>query len=132
MTYVFDHIHLVVRDVDAMVSFFVDLFDAEIIGRRDDFKGAAAVVVGLAGIRLFVQGVRPGWQGTASAPLGALGVNHFGLTVADVPAAAEALKKRGAILHTEPYRGGFAGRYICYVQAPEEVVVEISGPFRGL
>ena len=61
MTFKFDHVHLVCEDVEGMMAFFERIFEAKRIGLVPDFKGSASGILELAGIRIFVRGMRPDW-----------------------------------------------------------------------
>ena len=131
MGFKIDHVHLVCEDVEGMMSFFERVFEAKRIGYLPDFKGSASGALELENIRIFVRGLRPDWIPDCVAPGRVQGLDHFGLTVDDVVATAEPLRERGAEISVEPHPGGFGGRYICYVKGPENIDVEISGPWAG-
>lgn len=131
MDFKFDHVHLVCRDVDGMVEFFERIFDAERISYNPDFKGAASAVIRLGDMRIFVRGVRPEKPPEAVAPDSVQGLDHFGIGVPDVEKAAEWLKARGAEFSVEPYPGGMGGRMISYIRGPENIDIEIVGPYVG-
>ena len=132
MTFKFDHVHLVCEDVEGMMAFFERIFEAKQIGFVPDFKGSASGILELGGIRIFVRGMRPDWIPDCVAPARVQGLDHFGLTADDVIETAKTLKARGADISVEPHPGGFGGRYICYVKGPENIDIEISGPWVGI
>ena len=132
MEFKFDHIHLVCEDVEGMMTFFERIFEAKRIGFVPDFKGSASGILELGDMRIFVRGLRADWVPDAVAPARVQGLDHFGLTAVDVVATAEALRSRGAEISVEPHQGGFGGRYICYVKGPENIDIEISGPWVGM
>jgi len=131
MDFKFDHVHLLCRDVDAMVDFFARIFGAERISYNSDFKGSASAVVRLGNMRIFVRGLRPGEKPDAVAPSMVQGLDHFGVGVDDVEKAAEWLKARGAVFSVEPRPSGMGGRMISYVRGPENIDIEIVGPYVG-
>ena len=131
MQFKFDHVHLVCRDVDAMVSFFERIFGAERISYNPDFKGSPSAVVRLGDMRVFVRGIRPGETPEAVAPDSVQGLDHFGIGVDDVEEAAKWLKARGAQFSVEPRSSGMGGRMISYVRGPENIDIEIVGPYVG-
>lgn len=131
MDFKFDHVHLVCRDVDAMVRFFERIFAAERISYNPDFKGSASAVVRLGDMRVFVRGIRPGETPEAVAPESVQGLDHFGIGVHDVEEAARWLKARGAQFSVEPRPSGMGGRMISYVRGPENIDIEIVGPYLG-
>ena len=131
MDFEFDHVHMVCRDVDAMVDFFERIFGAERISYNPDFKGAPSAVVRLGSMRVLVRGLRPGEAPDAVAPVRVQGLDHFGISVDDVEKAAEWLRARGAEFTVEPTRGGMGGRMISFVRGPENIDIEIVGPYVG-
>lgn len=131
MQFKFDHVHLVCRDVDAMVSFFERIFGAERISYNPDFKGSPSAVVRLGDMRVFIRGIRPGETPEAVAPDSVQGLDHFGICVEDVEEAAKWLKARGAQFSVEPRSSGMGGRMISYVRGPENIDIEIVGPYVG-
>ncbi len=132
MDFAFDHVHLVCKDVDGMVAFFKKIFDADRASYSADFKGAPAAVVKLGDMHVFIRGLRPGETPDAVAPTRVQGLDHFGVRVDDVEKAAEWLKARGAEFSVLPTRGGMGGRFIAFVKGPENIDIEIVGPYVGL
>ena len=131
MDFKFDHVHFVCRDVDAMVDFFERIFDAKRISYNPDFNGAASAVILLGSMRIFVRGIRADETPDAVAPDRVQGLDHFGIGVDDVEEAAKWLKARGAVFSVEPVRRGMGGRMISYIRAPENIDIEIVGPYIG-
>lgn len=129
MDFDFDHVHLISTDVDAMVDYFERVFGAKRLSYNPDFKGAPSAVVGLGTMRVLVRGLRPGEAPDAVAPDRVQGLDHFGVVVEDVEKAAAWLKDRGAEFSVEPTAGGVNGRMIAFVRGPENIEIEIVGPF---
>lgn len=129
MDFDFDHVHLISTDVDAMVDYFERVFGAKRLSYNPDFKGAPSAVVGLGTMRVLVRGLRPGEAPDAVAPHRVQGLDHFGVVVEDVEKAAAWLKDRGAEFSVEPTAGGVNGRMIAFVRGPENIEIEIVGPF---
>jgi catechol 2,3-dioxygenase-like lactoylglutathione lyase family enzyme len=124
-------VHLFCRDVDGMVDFFERIFGAERISYNPDFKGSASAVIRLGDMRIFVRGLRPGETPAAIAPDSVQGLDHFGIGVDDVEEAAKWLKARGAVYSVEPRPTGMGGRMISYIRGPENIDIEIVGPYVG-
>jgi catechol 2,3-dioxygenase-like lactoylglutathione lyase family enzyme len=131
MEFSFDHVHLVCRDVDGMASFFNRIFDAERISYNQDFNGSASAVLRLGSMRIFVRGIRADENPDAVAPDTVQGLDHFGVGVDDVYEAAKWLKARGAEFSVEPAPRGMGGRIISYIRGPENIDIEIVGPYVG-
>ena len=131
MEFKFDHVHLVCKDVNGMVDFFERVFDAKRISYSADFKGSPSAVIKLGDMRIFVRGLRPGEKPDAVAPNSVQGLDHFGIGVPDVEEAAKWLKARGAVYSVEPRPSGMGGRMISYIRGPENIDIEIVGPYVG-
>jgi len=131
MDFDFDHVHLVCQDLDAMVDFFDRVFGAERVSYNPDFKGSPSAVIRLGSMHVFARGIRPGETPDAVAPRNVQGLNHFGVSVKDVEEAAKWLKARGAEFSIEPANLGMGGRMIAFVRGPENIQIEIVGPYVG-
>ena len=131
MDFQFDHVHIVCRDVGEMTEFFERVFGAERISYNEDFKGAPSAVIRLGKMRVFVRGLRGDEAPDAVAPVRVQGLDHFGIGVEDVEEAAKWLKARGAEFSLEPTPRGMGGRMIAYVLGPENIDIEIVGPYVG-
>ena len=131
MEFNFDHVHLVCGDADGMVEFFERIFGAERISYNPDFNGAPSAVIRLGSMRIFIRGLRDDEIPDAVAPNRVQGLDHFGICVEDVEEAARWLKARGAVFSVEPVRRGMGGRMISYIRGPENVDIEIVGPYIG-
>jgi catechol 2,3-dioxygenase-like lactoylglutathione lyase family enzyme len=116
-----DHVHLRSLDPERAADFYVEMFGAEVVGRMQN-GAALRVVLDLDGLRLFIEQVPPGTASTPASPF--LGVEHIGLAVQDLDAAAAELRRKGAEFAVEPNspRPGFK---LAFVKAPDGVRVEI-------
>ena len=130
MDFDFDHVHMVSKDVDAMIGYFERVFGGECVA-RGEFKGAPMATVKLGSMRVLVRGIRPGENPDAVAPDRVQGLDHFGVSVPDVEAAAKWLKSRGAVFTVEPNRPRPNGRMIAFVRGPDNIDIEIVGPYDG-
>jgi catechol 2,3-dioxygenase-like lactoylglutathione lyase family enzyme len=130
MDFDFDHVHMVSKDVEAMVSYFERVFGGECVARGES-RGAPAATVKLGSMRVLVRGIRPGENPDAAAPDRVQGLDHFGVSVPDVEAAAKWLKSRGAVFTVEPNRPRPNGRMIAFVRGPDNIDIEIVGPYDG-
>lgn len=132
MEWKLDHVHIVSGDVEVMVGYFERVFGGEKVAYNPDLKGSANAIVHLGDLRLYIRGIRPGEKPDAIAPNVVQGVDHFGFTVEDVEKTAEWLRARGAEFSMEPAAVGMGGRTIAFVRGPENIAIEIVGPFVGL
>ncbi len=141
----FDHVGVVVDDLEAVIAFFVGLGferDAAWVG-----EGVGVdKVVGLEGVRAEVVMVRtPDGSGTlelikfhapadheGAQPLSAnrLGFRHIAIEVDDLSTILEGLRARGFNTIGEVY--DFEGSYRdCYLRGPEGLIVELAQRIAG-
>lgn len=122
-TYTYDHIHLRSRDPKATAEYYRRVFGARIIESTQP-DGSPRLDLDLNGLAIFIAAVAAG-AATPSAPAEPyVGLDHFGLSVPDLDAAAAELKRRGATFTMEP-RTLRPGLRIAFVQAPENVRIEV-------
>ncbi len=121
MKFELDHVHLRSLDPEAAADFYVRMFGAMVIGRLEDGP-TLRVTVGLGDLRLFIDRVPPGTHGPLKPPT--LGLEHIGLIVTDMEAAAAELEAKGAVFTLRP-TSPRPGTKIAFVQAPDGAQVEI-------
>ena len=116
--YVFEHVHLRSPDPEATAAWFGAMFDAEVI--RSVVAGAPRVDVRLGGMDIFIA---PASGGTAPGHPH-LGLDHFGLRVADLDAAIADLKAKGAefTMEATDLRPGLR---IAFLRGPQDVSIEL-------
>jgi catechol 2,3-dioxygenase-like lactoylglutathione lyase family enzyme len=119
--YRLDHIHLRSPDPELSAAFYVRMFGAKLLS-RSEASGALRVILDLAGTRLFIERVPPGTAQPPEAPF--LGVEHLGLIVPDLDAAASDLRENGAAFIVEPHSPR-PGLKMAFVRGPENVRIEI-------
>lgn len=123
MTYRFDHVHLFSRNPQETARYYRQMFDAELVESVMP-DGKPRIDVKIGGLNIFIFRVDPGHD-LPSAPGGRhIGLDHFGLIVDDLDAAAAELRRRGAVFAEEP-RTVREGLRIAFLQAPENVRIEI-------
>ena len=124
----YDHVHLRSPDPETTAQFYENMFGAEVsrslypAGTR--LAGQPRITMKLGGTSFFVAPTDP------SAPTGDppkaphFGLEHIGLTVENLDAAAAELKGKGAHFTVEPVTF-MPGTKIAFVQAPQGVLVEL-------
>ena len=121
MKFALDHVHLRSLDPEAAADFYVRMFGATPAGRLEQGE-TLRITVALEGVRLFIDRVPPGTHGPLKPP--SLGVEHIGLIVADLDAAAAELDAKGAVFTLRPTTPR-PGTKIAFVQAPDGAQVEL-------
>jgi catechol 2,3-dioxygenase-like lactoylglutathione lyase family enzyme len=122
-SYSYDHIHLRSRDPKATAQFYERMFGAKILESVQS-DGQPRIDLDINGLTVFIARV-PSDADIASSPADPhLGLDHFGLRVDDLDAAAAELRQRGATFTVEP-RQLRPGVKIAFLQCPDNVRVEL-------
>jgi catechol 2,3-dioxygenase-like lactoylglutathione lyase family enzyme len=103
------HVHLVVKDVDAQKKFFIDALGGTLV------NNGPLELIQFPGGFVMLQ------QGEASGPPAGTIVNHFGLTVKDMPGALG--KWKAANVEIEPTENPNE----VYVHGPDGIRIEVYG-----
>jgi catechol 2,3-dioxygenase-like lactoylglutathione lyase family enzyme len=121
MSYTFDHIHLRSRDAVRAAAFYVETFGAREV-KRIGADPVQRVVLDLGGLTVFIEQAPADTLPAARTPC--LGLEHFGLRVADIEATMADLAHRGV-----PVRTGITERgpdlRIAFVEGPDGALIEI-------
>ena len=116
-----DHVHLRSVDPEAAAKFYIDMLGAAHVSRMET-PTTLRVTVNLAGLLLFIERVPAGTHGPLKPP--ALGVEHIGLAVADLDAAAAELMAKGVEFSLAP-TSPRPGVKIAFIKAPDGAQVEV-------
>ena len=121
MHYASDHLHLRSRDAVQAAAFYVEAFGAREV-KRVGADPVQRVVLDLGGLTLFIEQAQDAIAPATPTPC--LGIEHFGLRVADIEAAMADLTARGV-----PVRAGITergpGLRIAFVEGPDGALIEI-------
>src|SRR3954451_6410670 len=120
--FTWEHIHLRSPDPEATATWYEDKLDAEII-RTPQPDGSTRIDLNLSGQKIFIAKAAPGKAADApNSPY--MGLDHFGLTVADIDAAVAELKAKGVSFTMNPTVNR-PGVKIAFLTAPENVSIEL-------
>ena len=121
VTYSYDHIHLRSRHPLETARYFNKMFGAE-IKESVQSDGQSRVDIDINGLVVFIA------QAEDTTPDGPydpyVGLDHFGLRVDNLEAAATELKAKGAEFSMEP-KDLRPGLRIAFVRAPGDVRIEL-------
>ena len=126
--YRYDHIHLRAHDPDAMGSWFETMFAADV--RRDIYPpgtlypGQMRVRMQLGGQTVLIAPAHPHDPMQPAPHFPYYGLEHFGLTVADLDAAVADLRAKGAEIPIGPVARN-PGLYLAFVRCPEGIMIEL-------
>ena len=115
-----NHLAITTDQYTVLGMFYRAYMGMKVSGVTEREQSAISVGDGYIGMTLIPR--RPGRRG---------GLDHFGIEVEDFEEAAKWLKARGAEVSIEPYTGGMGGRMIAYVRGPDNLDIEIVGPYVG-
>lgn len=129
----FDHVHIIARNPHATARWYVDMLGAAITADTVA-RGAPQIFVELGGMTILVRGQRPGEAPRETNPIrdfgdfsshDAWGTDHFGfLYQGDLRALCEQLAAKG-VTFPVPLKKGVNGALLCYIQAPDNVSIEL-------
>lgn len=120
---VFDHVHVISKDPEASVNWFVENLGGE-RGEGGVFKGAPQIPVQFNGATVIVRGER---TGESAGEKGGLewGTDHFAFEVSgDFDAYCGELKSKGVKFTVEPVQFNPKTR-IAFIEAPDGVSIEL-------
>jgi len=129
----FDHVHIISRDPHAAARWYVDVLGASIV--RDTIaRGAPQIFVGLGGATILIRGHREGEAPRDKPPFRDFGsfsshdewgTDHFGFMYqGDLTAFCAELVEKGVTLSV-PLKRGVDGSLLCFIQAPDNVSIEL-------
>jgi catechol 2,3-dioxygenase-like lactoylglutathione lyase family enzyme len=120
VSFAFDHIHLRSRDPEATAAWFARMLGAQVL--RSAPQGQPRIDLKLGGQDIFIAQTDDSVGPAPRSPHH--GLDHFGLRVADLDAAAAALKAQGVTFTMEP-REARPGVRIAFIEGPDAVCIEL-------
>jgi lactoylglutathione lyase len=128
IVYKCDHIHLKAVDVDSTVQWYVKNLGARITF-HGTFKGSRVNYIDISGFTFIVFGKLEGEEGDNSPIEPTLrtrfGNDHFGFAVDDLDATVADLRKKGVNILEGPWSQR-PGLKICYIEAPDKALIELT------
>ncbi len=120
--YKWDHIHLRSPDPEATATWFEKMLAAQVI--RSTVAGKPRVDLKLGGADVFIFPVGPDDKVNPPPVTPYQGLDHFGLSVANIDAVAASLKAKGVEFTREPttIRPGVR---VCFLRGPQGVSIEL-------
>lgn len=135
-----DHVGIIVDDLAAAITFFLDL-GLELSGQMQMEDPTVDRLLGLEGVRTEFAFVRtpdgsgqfelikfltpPAVGGTPHEPANALGLRHIAFQVENIEAVVAGLRARGTELVGELVQYEDSWK-LCYVRGPEGIIVELA------
>jgi len=116
-----NHIHLVCRDLQQMIDFFTQNFDASLITMKQ-FGGADGASLDLSGVTINLRVTQENEKILDSGKT--YGYHHIGINVDDIDAKYEDLKGKGYAFSVAPKDINETLR-IAFFDGPENVTLEL-------
>ena len=116
-----NHIHLVCRDLQQMIDFFTQNFDASLITMKQ-FGGADGASLDLSGVTINLRVTQENEEILDSGKT--YGYHHIGINVDDIDAKYEDLKGKGYAFSVAPKDIDETLR-IAFFDGPENVTLEL-------
>ena len=123
-SYRVDHLHLISPDIERTKNWYCDVFGGKVTF-EGQFKGNKVYYVDLNGFNIILIERLPDEEPLPATIQSREGLDHFGLAVQDMDAAARELKGKGLKFVVEPTQVR-PGLRIAYVEAPDKVRIELS------
>jgi lactoylglutathione lyase len=116
----FDHIHLRSPDPEATARWYEEMLGAEVL--RTMQEGKPRIDLKLGGQSIFIAQSDANVAAPPNSPY--QGLDHFGLIVQGIDAAAAELKARGVQFTMEPKQAR-PGVRIAFIRGPQNVSIEL-------
>jgi predicted enzyme related to lactoylglutathione lyase len=121
MAYTLNHLHLVCKDLQQMIDFFSENFDASLIAMKQ-FGGADGASLDLSGIMINLRVTQENEKILDEGKT--FGYHHIGINVDDIDAKYEDLKGKGYAFSVAPKDISDTLR-IAFFDGPENVTIEL-------
>jgi catechol 2,3-dioxygenase-like lactoylglutathione lyase family enzyme len=122
MTYRFHHVHILCKDLEKMIGFFIEALGAQLV-RRKKFGTADGASLDLKGTTVNLRVARSEEKVEGDASRTVYGYNHIGLEVDDIESAHTELRRRGYSFFMPPT--DTPDLRIAFLRGPEEIVIEL-------
>ncbi len=118
-----DHVHLIVRNVDAAVAWFTEHLGAT-LDQQVEMQGAPQAYLRLGKDRLLVRAKRPADAEIRDKVGLEYGTDHFGIHVDDLDGTIARMKAKGVTVTVEP-RVVDPQTTIAFVKGPDGLLIEL-------
>ncbi|MCU0558934.1 MAG: VOC family protein [Desulfobacterales bacterium] len=122
MAFRFHHVHIICKDLEAMIGFFTARIGAELV-KRKKFGTADGASLDLKGATINLRVARADEKMEGDASRTVYGYNHIGLEVDDIEAAFADLSAQGYSFFMPPTN--IPDLRIAFLRGPEDIVIEL-------
>lgn len=119
-----DHIHLISPKIEPTKDWYCNVLGGKVTF-EGEFKGNKVYYVDLNGFNIIIIEQLPDEKPLPATIQTREGLDHFGVALEDMDAAASELKAKGVKFVVEPMQVR-PGLRIAYIEAPDKVRIELS------
>ena len=124
MAYTFDHVHLLCKDLELTVDYYVKMFDGKVLNRIEGIGSRIVVQVEVGGQKLFLSPKRASDEVEPNSGKLRWGASQIAFAVDDMDAAMKELKAQGAKFEGEPIVLD-PSTTIAFIKGPDDVQIEL-------
>ena len=124
LDYEFSHVHIYATEPITTVRWLTEGLGGEVVAERP-LGSAVNTYVLIGGQHVTVRGRREA-ESFGEPVSGSSGIDHFGISVSDLPAALEALRKRGIVPEALFDDGSSQGPVAAFLRGPDDIRVELT------
>lgn len=122
-----NHIHLKGPDPRKTAQWYVDMFDAKIVGEGEGLGGSLTVRIDLGDDRINITSAAAGETLPEGTTEYHYGLEHFGLHTDDIEGTMAMLEANGTKV-LMPSTQAASGNIISYIEGPDNVRIELVQP----
>ena len=122
MSFRFHHVHIICKDLEKMIGFFIESIGAELV-RRKKFGTADGASLDLQGTTINLRVARADEKLEGDASRTVFGYNHIGLEVEDIEGVYTNLTAQGYSFFMPPT--DIPDLRIAFFRGPEDIVIEL-------
>jgi catechol 2,3-dioxygenase-like lactoylglutathione lyase family enzyme len=122
MSFRFHHVHIICKDLEKMIGFFIESIGAELV-RRKKFGTADGASLDLQGTTINLRVARADEKLEGDASRTVFGYNHIGLEVEDIEGVYTNLTAQGYPFFMPPT--DIPDLRIAFFRGPEDIVIEL-------
>lgn len=125
MAYRFHHLHIICKDLEKMIAFFMEVLGATLV-RRQKFGTADGASLDLQGTTVNLRVSREDEQMLGDASQSSYGYDHIGLEVEDIETVFKDLTQKGFTFTVPPRE--IPNLKIAFFKGPEDLTIELVEP----
>lgn len=122
MSYRFNHLHIVCKDLENMIGFFTDALGAR-LKERKQFGGADGAALDLNGTNINLRVEKKDEVIAGDASQTRYGYDHMALEVKDIQQAMQELAPKGVKFLSDPVDLG--DMRVVFFKGPEQITIEL-------